>query len=436
VIKQRLGWIRSAVVFYNSRILFSKFKTLGKLIFRSYYAKENKMKTSHSMVLEKESHNFEGFLRDAQEPTSEGGPVSKLSVDLGANKIIKDRETKDVNFDEPKESKREYYDDLKILGLYFRDIANLPLLSSADEKEIARDIKKFLGKVTELQEQIDEISGREFKDEKKTKDGYKKKEFILSQIDELESLKFEFVQKLKQLRDRFINSNLRLVISIAKRYRGRGLPMSDLVQEGNLGLIRALEKFDYEKGFKFSTYAATWIHQFILRAINDKAGLVRVPVYVNEKRSIIHRSNVMYEKTTGRRPLPHELAESTGVPVEGVNHILNPKKNTFSLDAPIDGDEQERFIDFLESKDLQQADNLIDDLKIREKVRESIKILTDKEEEIVKMRFGIDQDDVSTLEDLGKKYGLTRERIRQIEKNALKKIANSEIGEVLREHLL
>jgi RNA polymerase primary sigma factor len=394
------------------------------------------MKGSRYLFIEKENHDFEGFLGNHQGPTSEGGLELKLSVGLDAKKIIKDRETEDSNFNAPKESKKEYYDDFKILGSYFGDISNIPLLSSADEKEIARDIKNFLGKVMELQEKINEISGHELKDDKKTKDGYKKKEFIISRIHELESSKIEYVQKVKQLKDRFINSNLRLVISIAKRYRGRGLPMSDLVQEGNLGLIRALEKFDYEKGFKFSTYAATWIHQFILRAINDKAGLVRVPVYVNEKRSIIRRSNVMFEKKTGRPPLPHELAESTGVPVEGVNHILNPRKNTFSLDSPIDGDEKERFIDFLESKDLQQVDNLIDDLKIREQVRESIKILTDKEEDIVKMRFGIDQDDVSTLEDLGKKYGLTRERIRQIEKNALKKIANSEIGEVLREHLL
>ena len=393
------------------------------------------MKAASSTVFEKENPNFEGFLGGEQRSASEGGLELKMSIDLDAKKIIKDRETKDFNFNAPKESKKVYSDEFKILSSYFSDISDIPLLSCADEQKIARDIQNYLDKAAEVQETIDKITGHKLKDGKRTYGDSKKKESLSYQISKLKSSKFEYVQKVTELKDRFINSNLRLVISIAKRYRNSGLPISDLIQEGNLGLMRAVEKFDYKKGFKFSTYAANWIHQFILRAINDKATLVRVPVYVNEKRGIIHRSNVMFEKKTGRRPLPHELAESAGVPVEGVNHILNPGKNTFSLDAPTNGDEQERFIDFIESKDLQQADKLIDDLKIREKVRESIKILTDKEEDIVRMRFGIDQDDVSTLDDLGKKYGLTRERIRQIERNALKKIADSEIGEVLREHL-
>lgn len=358
----------------------------------------------------------------------------KISVDLDAKKMIKDRRTK--GFSAAKGVKREDSDHLKILRPYFKDISNIPLLSPADEQEIAMEIQRYLGKVLELQEGIDEITRNGFKDGIQTEGDYEKKELILSQLGELKSLKLEYVQKVTRLKERFITSNLRLVISIAKGYRKRGLPMSDLIQEGNLGLMRAVEKFDYKKGFKFSTYAATWIHQFILRAIHDKARLVRVPVYVNEKRSMIHRSSVKFEKEIGRPALPHELAEFTGVPVEGVSHILNPRENTFSLDAPVDSDEQERFIDFLESKNIQQADDFIDDLKIREKVRESIKILTDKQEEIVKMRFGLDQDDVATLDDLGKKYGLTRERIRQIEKNALEKIANSQIGQLLREHLL
>lgn len=326
--------------------------------------------------------------------------------------------------------------DLETVGLYLRELASFPLLSSEEEKQIGQELKNCASQIAALQARIEghcrDLS-TEPRDEGKIDTGT---EVLLSRIEELRSAELRNAEKLKQLRDRFTTSNLRLVVSIAKRYLGRGLPMSDLIQEGNLGLMRAVEKFDYEKGFRFSTYAANWIHQFILRAINDKARLVRVPVYVNEKRGSIVRSNIILEEEKGRPPLPHELAESAGVPVEAVNHVLNPKREIFSLDAPIDGEEQERFIDFLESGDTERPDKLIDDLKIRARLRESVRLLSDKEEEIIRMRFGLDRTEVSTLDDLGKKFGLTRERIRQIEKNALKKIANSEIGEALRGHLI
>ena len=222
-------------------------------------------------------------------------------------------------------------------------------------------------------------------------------------------------------RQRFIQSNLRLVVSIAKRYQAAGVPLLDLVQEGNLGLMRAVEKFDHRKGFKFSTYATWWIRQAITRAIADKGRTIRVPVHMVETVTQVQRSSAILTRALGREPSVGEIARDTGLSTEKVTEALRVAPDPVSLFAVV-GDEDAELVEFLADRTVEApADAAIAAMETRE-LRDVLTTLTSREQRVLELRFGLDGQRPRTLDEVGKEFSVTRERIRQIEAKALSKL--------------
>ncbi len=318
----------------------------------------------------------------------EGAPAEiALPTDFDGP-ALEDLEEEEMDTDEDVLSQEQYFDDASddSVRLYLREIGKIPLLNAEEELALAQRV----------------VAGE------------------------------------KKAKDKMAEANMRLVVSIAKRYSGRGLDFLDLIQEGNTGLLRAVEKFDPDKGFKFSTYATWWIRQAITRAIADQARTIRIPVHMVETINKLLRTQRRMTQELNREPSIEELAKELEMEPEKVEYVMKIKQDITSLDAGVgrDGDEEDSVLrDFIEDEDSATPEESAASQLLKEQVQEILSTLSDREQKIIKMRFGLENGKSHTLEEVGQEFAVTRERIRQIEAKALAKLRKHKDSKKLHDYL-
>ena len=305
--------------------------------------------------------------------------------------------------------------------MYLKEIGKVPLLSADEEIELAQNMEDgavAIEKINVLKGRLDGASEEEKAEIK----------------EEIKTLQRD-VDKGADAKKRLAEANLRLVVSIAKRYVGRGMLFLDLIQEGNLGLIKAVEKFDYKKGYKFSTYATWWIRQAITRAIADQARTIRIPVHMVETINKLIRVSRQLLQELGREPSPEAIAKEMSMPVERVREILKISQEPVSLETPIGEEEDSHLGDFIKDDNVPVPADAAAFTLLKEQLEEVLGTLTEREQKVLTLRFGLEDGRARTLEEVGKEFNVTRERIRQIEAKALRKLRHPSRSRKLKDYL-
>jgi RNA polymerase primary sigma factor len=297
------------------------------------------------------------------------------------------------------------------IGLYLREMTRVRLLTTEEEVQLAKAIERSRSATRKISK--------------------------TERIPDVELQKLEAaVEAGREAREHLIKANTRLVVSIAKKYMGRGVPFLDLIQEGNLGLMKSVEKFNYKLGFRFSTYATWWIRQTITRAIADQSRTIRVPVHMNDRIRRLYKVTRELEQALGRAPSPNEVAQELGVDSEQVEWMLKVSWRPLSLEQPIGEEEDNEFGSVVEDENTPTPSQTVYENLLKDKMEEVLNTLTPREQRILRLRFGLINGRCYTLEEVGQKFGLTRERIRQIEARALRRLRHPRRSKHLKDYLV
>ena len=348
-------------------------------------------------------------------------PINDTKDLVGLDQIEEEPDFDDLEEEDTPEDELnngQYLDDISddSVRLHLREIGKIPLLNADEELELAQQI---VANHDELEQVKEELKNPDLTPSERSK-------LTMRQT------------KLSRPKDKMAEANMRLVVSIAKRYSGRGLDFLDLIQEGHTGLLRAVEKFDPDKGFKFSTYATWWIRQAITRAIADQARTIRIPVHMVETINKLLRTQRRMTQELNREPTIQELAKELEMEPEKVEYVIKIKQDISSLDAGVgrDGDDDESVLgDFIEDEDSVTPEESAATQLLKEQVQSVLSTLSDREQKIIKMRFGLDGGKSHTLEEVGQEFAVTRERIRQIEAKALAKLRKHKDARKLHDYL-
>jgi RNA polymerase primary sigma factor len=353
-----------------------------------------------------DTHTFESVLDELDE----------LGIELRQEDLQRD-ETDELEDDYDAESEEiQEIGDINAVsaddpvGLYFRQMAQEPLLTAQEEIELAKRIE--LGKEVALRLQS------------------------MPDLDPEQRRQLEAIVRDGQAaREHLGRANTRLVVSIAKRYMGQGLPFPDLIQEGNVGLMRAVDKYDYQRGNRFSTYATWWIRQAITRALAQKTRTIRIPLHMTERIRQMYRTAQLLEQSLGRRPTPEEIAAEMDIPAESVRGMMDASQHAIALERPVGDDGDSEFGDFIEDQDTPSPVESATQHMLQETIEEVLSELTPRQSHILRLRFGLGGGDPHTLEEIATKFGLSRERIRQLEKEALRRLRHPRLAHTLRDYL-